>query len=214
MIGKFFEGQVIKSERTSFVGEIITGVRGKELLSDSIDYINRGRSYYTMTIRSVLPASRYAQDVLRFVHPVGFGFVGITLLTIFINSGLSMRHVETIIDNLKTYRWDAGYPLEQYDRVARLNVDGNIEVDPVTGEAIYDVGPNAGQPFVVPPEYDQEESIWLGKLPSERRFKMSPLFDQSAVTFAQFRRLVENRLKDDIGNPRDPHNPTQVKIDE
>ncbi|APU01944.1 baseplate wedge subunit [Aeromonas phage L9-6] len=214
MIGKFFEGQEIKSETTGFKGDVIVGVRGKELLSDSIDYINRGRSYYTMTIKSVLPASRYSQDVLRFVHPVGFGFVGITLLTMFINSGLSMKHVETIIDNLKTYRWDAGYPLEQYDRVAKLDVDGNIETDPVTGEAVYLVGPNAGQPFDVPPEYDTEESSWHGKLPSERRFKMSPLFDQSAVTFSNFRRLVEQRLKDDAGNPRDPKVPTQVKIDE
>lgn len=214
MIGKFFEGQDIKSERTRFTGVVLTGVRGKELLSDSIDYINRGRSYYTMTIKSVLPASRYTQDVMRFVHPVGFGFIGITLLTIFINSGLSMRHVETIIDNLKTYRWDAGYPLEQYDRVAVLDVDGNTEIDPVTGETVYVTGPNAGQPFIVPPEYDVDEAEWMGKLPSERRFKMSPLFDQSAVTFANFRRLVDNRLKDDIGNPRDPKVPTQVKIDE
>ncbi|ADM79701.1 baseplate wedge subunit [Aeromonas phage phiAS4] len=76
------------------------------------------------------------------------------------------------------------------------------------------VGPNAGEPFVPPPEYDTEEESWLGKLPSERRFAMSPLFDQSAVTFSQFRRLVEKRLKDDVGNPRDPQNPTQVKIDE
>ncbi|WKW84393.1 baseplate wedge subunit [Aeromonas phage GomatiRiver_11] len=214
MIGKFFEGQEIKSETTSFTGMILVGVRGKELLSDSIDYLNRGRSYYTMTIKSVLPASRYAQDVLRFVHPVGFGFIGITLLTMFINTGLSMKHVETIIDNLKTYRWDSGYPLEQYDRVAVLDVNGNIETDPVTGEALYAPGPNAGQPFIVPPEYDTEESAWLGKLPSERRFKMSPLFDQSAVTFANFRRLVEHRLKDDASNPRDPKVPTQVKIDE
>ena len=214
MIGKFFEGQQIKSETSSFVGEILVGVRGKELMSDSIDYINRGRSYYTMTIKSTLPASRYKQDVLRFVHPVGFGFVGITLLTMFINSGLSMKHVETIIDNLKTYRWDAGYPTEQYDRVAKLDVDGNIEHDSITGEALYLVGPNAGEPFVPPPEYDTEEASWLGKLPSERRFNMSPLFDQSAVTFSHFRRLVEKRLKDDAGNPRDQQNPTQVKIDE
>jgi len=214
MIGKFHEGQILKSERTSFEGEIIVGVRGKELASDSIDYINRGRSYYTMTIKSALPASRYRQDVLRFVHPVGFGFIGITLLSIFINAGLSMRHSETIVDILKSYRFDAGYPLYQYDRVAVLDVDGNMTFNAVTGEPQYAPGPNAGQPFVVPPEYNTDEATWNGKLPSERRFAMSPLFDQSAVTFSDFRNLVERRLKDDAGNPRDPRHPTQINIKE
>lgn len=51
-------------------------------------------------------------------------------------------------------------------------------------------------------------------MPSERRKLMSPLFDASGTTFAQFRDLVNKRLKDNIGNPRDPENPTQVKIDE
>jgi hypothetical protein len=43
---------------------------------------------------------------------------------------------------------------------------------------------------------------------------MSPLFDQSAVTFSKFRALVDLRLKSNIGNPRDPEHPTQVKVDE
>lgn len=214
MIGKFYEGQELKSERTAFKGTIIVGVRGKELASDTIDYINRNRSYYVMKIKSAMPASRYRQDVLRFVHPAGFGFIGITLLTIFINSGLSMKHVETIINILKAYRFDAGYPTMHYDRVGRLDVDGNMTFDLTTGEPLYDAGPQAGQPFVVPPEYDTEEATWLGKLPSQRRFNMSPLFDQSAVVFSHFRDLVERRLKDNIGNPRDPRVPTQVKINE
>lgn len=214
MIGKFHEGQVVKSERTRFEGQIIVGVRGKELASDSIDYINRGRSYYVMTIKSALPASRYRQDVMRFVHPAGFGFIGITLLTIFINAGLSMRHSETIVNILKSYRFDAGYPTMHYDRIAKLDVNGNMTFDPITGVAEYLPGPQAGQPFEVPPEYDQENPVWNGMTASERRFNMSPLFDQSAVMFSDFRNLVEKRLKDDIGNPRDPKHPTQINIKE
>ena len=101
LLGRYIEGQIIKSEITSFTGLIKVGVRGKDMLSNSIDYIDRGKSSYIMRIKSQLPASRYKDDMLRFVHPVGFGFIGVTLLTILINSGLNMRHVETIIRKLK-----------------------------------------------------------------------------------------------------------------
>ena len=64
-----------------------------------------------------------------------------------------------------------------------------------------------------PASYDKENSqLFYGLKASERRFAMSPLFDQSAVTFSKFRELVEKRLKDNVGNPRDPKNPTQRKI--
>lgn len=213
LIGRFEEGQVIKSEKTAFEGMILVGVRGKELLSSSIDYINRSRSQYTMKIKSALPVSRYANDVMRFVHPVGFGFIGVTLLTMFINSGLSMKHTETIIQSLKNYKFDSGLPSVYPDRVADLDVDGNIKKDPLTGKALYLTSPLIGEEFPVPPEYDQENSeLFHGLKSSERRFAMSPLFDQSAVTFSMFRELVDKRLKDNIGNPRDPKNPTQRKI--
>ncbi|QOI66652.1 baseplate wedge initiator [Erwinia phage FBB1] len=216
MIGRFVEGQEVKSENSSFKGMITRGIKGKELMSDSIDYLNRDRSYYVMKIRSILPTSRYREDVLRFVHPVGFGFVGITLLTMFINVGLTMKHTETIINKLKIYRWDAGVPTMWPDLVADLDSNGNIKYDEVTGKALYLTSPNNGQEFPVPENYDEENDNYIlwGKTPTERRRLMSPLMDQSAVTFSQFRDLVNQRLKDNIGNPRDPINPTQVKIDE
>lgn len=216
MLGRFISGQEVKSETTSFTGMIVRGVRGKELISNSIDYINRDRSYYVMRIRSVLPTSRWRDDVLRFVHPVGFGFVGVTLLTMFINVGLTMKHTETIINKLKNYRFDAGIPTYWPDRVASLDSNGNIEHDPINGKPVYLAAPNAGIEFPVPADYDAEnnDSILWGLTPTERRRNMSPLFDQSAVTFSQFRDLVNQRLKDDIGNPRDPSDPTQVQIDE
>lgn len=216
LLGRFVAGQEIKSERSSFKGMIIRGVRGKELMSNTIDYINRNRSYYVMTIKSNLPTSRYRSDVLRFVHPVGFGFIGITLLTMFVNVGLTLKHTETILNKLKNYRWDAGLPSVWYDRVAVLDSAGNIQKNPITGEAIYETGPNAGIDFPIRPGYDEENdnSIFQGQTPDERRKPMSPLFDQSAVCFSQWRALVDQRLKDNIGLPRDPTNPTQVKVNE
>lgn len=216
LLGRFIAGQEIKSERSGFSGMIKIGVRGKEMLSNNIEYINRSRSYYVMKIRSILPTSRYAADMLRFVHPVGFGFIGITLLTMFINAGLSMKHSETIINKLKTYRWDAGLPSKWTDRIAILDSAGNQEFDEITGEALYAPHPNAGEDFELRDGYNEENgnTIFMGQNPDERRKNLSPLLDQSGVTFSKFRNLVDQRLKDDIGNPRDPEHPTQVKIDE
>lgn len=219
LLGRFIAGQEIKSERTNFEGMIVQGVRGKDMTSNTIEYINRGRAYYVMKIKSALPSSRYRDDVLRFVHPVGFGFIGITLITMFINSGLSMKHTETIINRLKVYRWDSGIPTMWPDRIAKLGPNGKIDRDPVTGEPIYLDHPNKGKEYELS---DAEKTQYLKDNPGtfygfnalELRRPMSPLFDQSAVTFSRFRNLVDERLKDDIGNPRDPSNPTQVQINE
>lgn len=217
LFGRLIQGQEIRAERyANFEGEIVRGVKGKDLVENTIEYINRNRSYYVMKIKSNLPSSRWKADVLRFVHPVGFGFIGITLLTMFINTGLTLKHVQTIINKYKNYKWDSGLPTKWPDRIAVLDDKGNIEHDALTGAALYATAPNAGVDFPLPPDYDSENdfSIYQGQLPSERRRLMSPLFDQSAVTFSQFRDLVEDRLLDNVGNPRDPSVPPQVKIDE
>lgn len=217
LLGRLIAGQEVKAERLpGFDGDIIRGVKGKDLLHNNIDYINRSRSYYVMKIKSNLPSSRWKSDVIRFVHPVGFGFIAITLLTMFINAGLTLKHTETIINKYKNYKWDSGLPTEYADRVAKLTVSDEIEHDPITGEAIYEPGPMAGIVYPLPANYNSENnnSIFQNQLPSARRKLMSPLFDASGTTFAQFRDLVNERLKDNIGNPRDPENPTQVKIDE
>lgn len=215
LIGRFLAGQEVKGERSSFEGMIVQGVRGKDMTSNTIEYINRGRAYYVMKIKSALPSSRYRNDVLRFVHPVGFGFIGITLLSMFVNSGLQMKQVETIINTYKTYRWDAGLPSVYPDRVAVLGSDNKIEHDLVTGEPLYIDSGNKGQDFPLRPDYmTVNDTIVYGLNADERRRPMSPLFDQSAVTFSKFRDLVDLRLKENIGNPRDPKNPTEVKVDE
>lgn len=215
LMGRFIAGQEIKSEKTSFEGMIVQGVRGKDMTSNTIEYINRGRSYYVMKIKSALPSSRYRDDVLRFVHPVGFGFVGITLITMFINAGLSMKHTETIMNILKNYRWDSGLPSYWPDRVAKFGPDGKIDKDPLTGEALYLDSPNKGQEFPLRPDYLANNPGTLYGLDADKRRRpMSLLFDQSAATFSRFRDLVDRRLKGDIGNPRDPENPSQILIGE
>ncbi|AHY25411.1 baseplate wedge subunit [Serratia phage PS2] len=232
MIGRFQVGQRIEDEfGMGYQGTIVQGIQGKSLMSDDIEYINRERSYYVMKIKSVLPASRWMNDVVRFVHPVGFGFIGVTLLTMFINSGLTMKHVETIINNLKTYRWDSGLPTVYPDRVAVLQ-NGEYTALNEYNERVYALHPKAGQPFPIDVnQYNTENknTLLYGKLPADRRFALSPTFDQSAVTFAAYRDLVNSliwnlntpkRYKDEVGHPRDPGNlnppqsPTQVKYNE
>lgn len=101
------------------------------------------------------------------------------------------------------------------DRVAKFGPDGKIDRDPTTGEPIYLDAPNKGVDFPLRPTYMADNpGTYFGLDADQRRRPMSPLFDQSAVTFAQFRNLVDMRLKSDVGNPRDPQNPTQVKVDE
>lgn len=237
MIGQFLVGQTIKGDKHEFEGVIKVGIKGKEVFSNEDDFINRGRSYYVMKISSKLPTSRYSSDVIRFVHPVGFGFIGITLLTMFINSGLSLKHNETIIEKMLGYKFDSGYPLQWTDRIAVLDSAGNQSFNGTTGEALYALHPRAGEDFEIPSDYDSSEGYippvdgdtsynnyqeYFDKVPpSERRKKHSPLFDQSAVKFSNYRELTSlligsntelNKLKDNIGNPRDPNKPTQEKI--
>lgn len=230
LIGEFLEGQELKSERTRFEGMITRGVRGKDVSYSSIDYINRKRSYYVMKIKSQLSTSRYKDDVLRFVHPVGFGFIGITMLTMFINAGLSMKHKETTMTLYKTLRWDAGLPSDYVEKLPVLDLNGNITFNeygvmrerdnPLQGP--YDVSEWESQALSelgLTVKYDDIEPPLNGVLASDRRVKWSPQFDGSWSRFSALRQLVDKRFKDDVGNPRDvshavpPGKPTQYKVE-
>lgn len=243
LVGKFIEGQNIRSETTAFEGLITRGVKGKELAYSDIDYINRSRSYYVMRIKSELNTARYRDDVLRFVHPVGFGFIGVTLLTVFINSGISMRHVETMLNLNKAFRFDAGLPAKTPKFKTQIDPDSSPS-DPLplfnrlTGELVevelpqtdFDINAwntaineSTGEVFEVRDyEADEGDMIVDGVTytASERRTNMSPLFSDFSNRFTDFRLLVENRLKDDIKNPRDvsklvdKKEPTQINIGE
>ena len=234
LIGTITIGQVIKSEKTAFVGQVIRGVTGKELAYSDIDYINRNRSYYTMKIKSELNTALYRDDVIRFVHPVGFGFIGITLLSVFINGGISMIPQQTIVDFDKALRFDAGLPLiwnteitVQDPSSSPLNpeplfnpVTGELEVihEPIRDFSVVEWNEAGG--VADPRDYDAEESnvVWDGitYTPSERRLVGSPLFDAFSNRFCSLKRLVDKRLKDDLNAPRDlsnysPQNPDYGK---
>lgn len=225
LYGRFEVGQVMKSEVfPSFNAKILVGVRGKELSYSDIDYINRGRVYYTMKIKSEIPLTRYRDDILRFVHPVGFGFIGVTLITVLINSGFRFVHNETIINVMKTYRWDAGLPNVFPDQTYMLDSSGNIVFDTVvTGKARKTAHPLAGKdPLVLFADkwkdYDKQPEMH-GQKPSERRKQLSPTFEGATVTYAMYSMLEGKRLKDHIGLPRDsdklavnPQPATQIKV--
>lgn len=212
LMGDFADGQIIKSEKTAFTGKVVRGISGKQYANNDIDYFNRKRSYYVMKIKSNLSTSRYRDDVLRFVHPVGFGFIGITMLTMLINSGISLRHNETFINLYRTYKFDSGVPTVYPDRVSVLDGAGNQVFDGITGEPMYVDNPRAGEPYPVPDDYDTVEDVYYGYKPSERRNPYSPLYDSSTVKYSNFRSVVNGLLKDNVGNPRDPKQPTQRKI--
>lgn len=217
LLGKFLVGQVLKSESDSgFSANILVGVRGKELSYSDINYINRGRVYYTMKIKSELPLTRYKDDVLRFVHPVGFGFMGVTMLTVLINSGISLRHEETVVTIMKAFKWDGGVPKVFPEKTNLLDVAGDIEFNANTGEVIKTDHPHAGKDPMKDmglwSDYDTEEQPFHGVVPSKRRVELSPTFDAAWVTYAMYSLLEGKRLKDNNGLPRDPSSPTQIKV--
>ena len=243
LIGKYEEGQTLLCENSAFTGSITRGVTGKELAYSDIDYINRNRSYYVMKIKSELNTARYRDDVVRFVHPVGFGFIGVTLLTVFINGGISMFPQQTIVEMNKAYRWDAGLP--ETTPLKKTAVDPNSPAanpdplfDPLTGELVetdltptpFDIAKwekaidtSTGKPFETR-KYDTDEDpiTWNGikYLPSQRRLKWSPLFSDFSSRLSDLRRLVDKRMKDDMHAPRDvsgklnPTAPSQKRIGE
>lgn len=211
LLGKFIAGQVLKSELDpTFEGLIEIGVRGKELSYSDIDYINRGRVLYTMKIKSEIPLARYKDDVLRFVHPVGFGFIGITLLTVLINSGISLTHRETIITLMKAFRWDSGLPKELPEETYDIDTATDLIKRDQYNNPIVKPHPNAGlDPIVYWPDYDKDE----GAGASGRRRDLSPTFDAGWLTYAYYKVLEGGRLKDRIGLPRDPKVATQIKVE-
>lgn len=235
-IGILHRGQVIQSEDGRYSGVVEHELRGKEYLYNDIDYINSGQAYYVMRIKSKLPVSRYRDDVIRFVHPLGIDFMGIVDITMFMNAGLNMKHVSTEINKYATLRFDSGYPTHYPNRVIKFDNNGEPSRDPYTGKIEYIEHPRNGAQFEIDEdEYNKENDVDLDTienetirnyveeyLPSERRSRFSPTFDTSSITYSNYMNLVDSfiedsykyRYKDNIGLPRDPRDPTQEKLGE
>lgn len=209
LMGKFEAGQIVTSDSVTFDGTISRGVRGKELAYSDIDYLDRRKSYYVMKIKSGLNVSQYRDDVIRFVHPVGFGFVGVTVLTVFINSGISLNHVSTQTLFNKTFRFDAGIP---NGWPMTLNVidpnspsDSPIPLrDSVTGELLEQDNPSHPPINGKPAPFSIEEwnnsglnRAYLeleGPDSDELRRHLSPLFSDFSCRWNDFKRVTEHFL--------------------
>jgi len=170
---------------------------------------------YVIRIESPLPISAYKDDVIRFVHPVGFDFIGSYLIASASIANVPSHHIETIINFLQTLKWDSGiplqYPLQIVDTLDGLDINGNINNYDVTlplgGRTLTDTPFSlGGQSF--PASGEDEETIYgaggstyasneatiddTAPEIQSRRKNNSPLFDSS------WGRMYERA---DINNP-------------
>ncbi|CAM0069636.1 baseplate wedge subunit [Vibrio phage F86] len=282
LIGEFTAGDDISINDFDFEGIALSGVKGVRIDYDSNEYTDRSKSYYVMKLRSELQLSQYRDDVIRFVHPIGFGFVGITMLTILVNQGVSVAHHETIVDSYRSVRYDNGIGLSYTEETSLLdNVDERqyndfneliLKPHPHYGEspidnAIQDRLTNVqgvteteyndywandrhiahdeyravdeqryieidtgnpddafgGKQRVLNPDYnpcakiqaaDINDSLAWGLTPYERAPGF--MFDMSSasLSISDMYEDLNNRLKDNVGNPYDPEEPTQKNIGE
>ncbi|MND22619.1 hypothetical protein D3C80_130020 [compost metagenome] len=203
IIGEFVIGDVLTSDvAPGFTGTVFRGVTGKEKPLNNEDYLQRGPTYYAISVQSGLQVSKYKDDVMRFVHPVGFGFVGIMLISMFINSGVSASHKETIIELLQTLKWDMGLPNVYPDEIPDLNADGSYKTNQY-GVIQYKPHPLAGQPFPLTPTYMSENPTLVDGQNANQRRKDSYMFDSSNMRFIETRKLVNGRLKDGLSQRKD-----------
>lgn len=237
MIGEYFNGQDFVIEGTNHSGKIMTSIKGKELLHNDIDYINRGKSFYVMRIKSKLTVDSYRDDIMRFVHPYGISFKGILSMVVLLRTGETMKHSETIIRKYYTNRFDSGLPTIYPNLVLQLDSNGNPIIDDFTGWWRTRPHPKAGRNFPVNEANYNKENGFAGDpnnekfntykeyianvSPYKRRTKYSPTFDMSSVFFSDFRSIqelgIERRLlelKGNVGNPRDPKEPNFIKYEE
>lgn len=237
MIGEYFDGQEFYIEGTENKGIIKTSIKGRELLHNDIDYINRGKSFYVMRIKSSLTLDTYRDDVLRFVHPYGISFKGILSMVILLRTGETMKHFESIIRKYYTNRFDSGLPTVYPNIVLQLDSSGNPIKDEITGWWRTRKHPKAGEEIVVDEneynkeygftgdpnntQYDTYEEYIKNISPYKRRTKYSPTFDMTSVFWTNFRSIMELaidrrllELKGNVGNPRDPKDPNFNKYEE
>ena len=191
---------------------------------------------FPLRVEVDLPRSKYRDDIIRFVHPAGFGFVGVYLITSFINSGVTFDHLETIIDFYEGVHWDSGipsvYPTEVPD-LAGSPLDYQYygsPPDPSNG-IVMKAEPNGLGGLAFPASTSPvrpEETLYgvggaqyaidepdpspllYGLTQLERRKPNSPLFSSSWGRFFDRLKLPSLRLKDNdpVGSPEES---TQLK---
>lgn len=226
LVGKFVTGQTIKCDDVPYFNSTVY----KPVLGDSVntysqELLNSSDSYYVMKIISELQTKDYKKDVMYFVHPIGFDFMGITLVTVLLNGGNDLKHLETIVNFYRTIRFDAGagrvFP-DQYPKLDRDEPDPEYQYD-ANGNLEYESDPRGGQDVLsylgiseddYNDSFNNEELVIDGvtTLPYDRRKEFTPTWDSSNARFTNYISENSKKLKDTIGNPRDPDEPTQVNL--
>ncbi|URC15359.1 baseplate wedge subunit [Paraglaciecola Antarctic GD virus 1] len=146
----------------NFAGTATSSVTGKDSPSDADQFASRLKSYYTVTVKSPIPVGIYQNTILKYVHPLGFNFLGIYLIISTVNSGLSIAHNTTEFRGLFEYRWSAGVPDVYPSKVPNLDGEGNYKYtldQPYYRIGYNDVSPNGGGSGV--------QRVYLVKTPSE-----------------------------------------------
>lgn len=167
-------------------GEVLAGLTSRIITGNQDEFLNRGRAFYTLRIKSAVNSRQYMNNVLQFVHPVGFNIEATLLLVMLINAGISTRHETTIIDRLLTYTWDRGVPFIVPSETAVLdaNLDYTFDAD---GNIRTQDNPLAGNTVQVPFDYYEENpEVVYGLTTEERRLQSSPMFDYTLVRFTNF----------------------------
>ncbi|CAL9999781.1 baseplate wedge subunit [Vibrio phage D480] len=282
LIGEFKAGAEIGIAGYDFEATALTGVKGERIDYDSNEYLDRSKTYYVMKLRSEMQLSQYKDDIIRFVHPIGFGFVGITLLTVLVNHGISVDHHETIVDSYRSVRIDNGIGLSYTELTGLLDDDlnrqyndfgelltkdhpiyGQTPIDNVIHDRINgtqgvtvteynDYWANAreilvrenmvedneryietdtgdvddefgGKQRVINPDYNPIAQVQVADVNGSIQWGMTAyerapafMFDTScaSLSISDMYADDENRLKDNVGNPYDPTEPTQKFIGE
>ena len=163
---------------------------------------------FVLRLESELPYSRYYNDVITFVHPVGFDFIGSYLIASFVTTEVPPSHIETIIQYSDSVRWDNGIPSVYPDFVGDLDTaldyqfttqtylmnDGSVKhALKVKEPRAYMPGDVEGQPTgaILTGSITPSGSYYTENPPSTvytldvdgRRTKASPLFDGSSGRF-------------------------------
>lgn len=198
--GRFLDGDEITNvvldqfDTVRFEGTITRPLEIRDANPDPLSIQARARSFYIVRVSSGLSMNRWKNDVLRFVHPVGFNFIGILLIAILANTGLTLKHIETRSEFQRSVTWDSGIPLVIWSESAVLDQNGNYqyETSDRSGFPIVRPNPFAGIPINPSPEYFiNNPEIFENLTTQERRKNASPLFDSTVSRFVNLSRVEQ-----------------------
>lgn len=173
-----------------FTGTVVEQIDVRDVNPDPSYIDSRGRAFYTIRVTSNIPMSKWKNDVVRFVHPVGFNFIGILLLTVLVNTGLSLAYIETMSRELVTYRFDRGLPFVVWDETAVLDSNGDYQYAPGDEFPITTANPLAGTPVIPDGAYNSDgPNMYAGLTREQRRRNTSPTFDSTVNRYVEFVRI-------------------------